>query len=224
MPTAVPGPSTHQPIAHGGLSKTPVPPADQQLFSPQPIGRLEALMSKENRTLTLIKVGREEASTRFDALASQDEASYDDDVSDAEEDDIEVIPDEVDDTQVESLKPVGAISATDKEVRKATNKSGGGQTSKSVDKNPTQHSNKALGHDTSGTCKDKYLKDHISVYCVQQAGRPLTSCFNMVPAMQKMSNIFFHGDVTLTDGSTLQGGEWPGVPWYPDMPETRAAL
>ena len=39
-----------------------------------------------------------------------------------------------------------------------------------------------------------------------------------------MSNIFFHTDVTLTDGSTLQGGEWPGVPWYPDMPETGAAL
>ena len=30
-------------------------------------------------------------------------------------------------------------------------------------------------------------------------------------------------DVTLGDGSILQGGEWPGVPWYPDMPETGAA-
>ena len=39
-----------------------------------------------------------------------------------------------------------------------------------------------------------------------------------------MLNIFFHTDVTLTDGLTLQGGEWPGVPWYPDMPETRAVL
>ena len=46
----------------------------------------------------------------------------------------------------------------------------------------------------------------------------------MLPERQKMSNIFFHTDVTLTDGSTLQGGEWPGVPWYPDTPETGAAL
>ena len=66
-------------------------------------------MSKENRTLTLIKVGTKEASTHFDAHASQDEASCDADVSDAE-DDIKVIPDEVDDTQVENSKPVGAIS------------------------------------------------------------------------------------------------------------------
>ena len=77
--------------------------------------------------------------------ASQDEASYDGDVSDAEEDDIKVVPDEVDDTQVESSKPVGAISTADKEVRNVTNKSSGDQTSKSADKNPThQHSNKAL--------------------------------------------------------------------------------
>ena len=39
-----------------------------------------------------------------------------------------------------------------------------------------------------------------------------------------MSNIFFHMDVTLVDGSALQGGEWPSVPWYPDSPETGAAL
>ena len=121
MSTAVPGPSTHQPTAHGGLCKTPAPPADQQQFSPQPLGRLEALMSKENRTLTLFKVGMEEALTHFDAPASQDEASYDGNMSDAEEDDIEVIPDKVDDTQVESSKPVGAISTADKEVQKATN-------------------------------------------------------------------------------------------------------
>ena len=73
-------------------------------------------MSKDNRTLTLIKVGTEEASTCFNAHACQDEASYNGDVSDAEEDDIEVVPEEVDDTQVESSKPVGAISAADKEV------------------------------------------------------------------------------------------------------------
>ena len=39
-----------------------------------------------------------------------------------------------------------------------------------------------------------------------------------------MSNIFFHVDVTLADGSILQDGKWPGVPWYLDMPETGAAL
>ena len=50
------------------------------------------------------------------------------DISDAEEDDIEVIPDGVDDTQVESSELVGAISAADKEVCKATNKSSGLQT------------------------------------------------------------------------------------------------
>ena len=37
-----------------------------------------------------------------------------------------------------------------------------------------------------------------------------------------MSDIFFHTNVTLVDGSTLQGSEWPSVPWYPDTPETGA--
>ena len=85
MPTAVPNPS--------GSSKTPAPPADQQLFSPQPTGRLEALMSKYYRTLAFMKVGIEEALTCFNAHASQDEASYDGDMSEAGEDDIKVVPD-----------------------------------------------------------------------------------------------------------------------------------
>ena len=189
-------------------------------------------MSKEKRTL--MKVGTEEASTHFDTHASKDEASYDGDVSDAE-DDIRVVPDEIDDTQVKSSKPVGATSATGKEVWKAANKSGGGQASKSAEKNQTgQPSNKA----SSGTrdrpvsydrsilakgCRDKYPK--ISVHCVQQAARfLLMSCFDMLHEKQKMSDIFFHMDITLADGSTLQGGEWPSVSWYPDTPETRAAL
>ena len=46
----------------------------------------------------------------------------------------------------------------------------------------------------------------------------------MLKEKQKMSNIFFHIDVTLVDGSTLQGGEWPGMSWYPDTPEALAAL
>ena len=39
-----------------------------------------------------------------------------------------------------------------------------------------------------------------------------------------MANIFFHMDTTLVDGLTLQGGEGPSMPWYPDTPETGAAL
>ena len=48
--------------------------------------------------------------------------------------------------------------------------------------------------------------------------------FGMLKEEQKMSGIFFHTDITIVDGSTLQGGEWPSVPWYPDTPETGAAL
>ena len=71
---------------------------DKHEFPPQSIDRLKALMSKENRTQTLIKVGTEEASTHFNAHTSQDEASYDGDISDADEEGIEVVLDVVDDT------------------------------------------------------------------------------------------------------------------------------
>ena len=98
---------------------------DKQEFSLQSIDRLKALMLKENRTQTLIKVGTEEASTHFDAHTSQDEASYDGDVSDADEEDIEVVPDEVDDTQIKGSKPAEADTVTDKEVPKTTNKEDG---------------------------------------------------------------------------------------------------
>ena len=129
----------------------------------QPNGRLEALMSKENGTLTLMQVGMEEAWTCFDVHASQDEASYDGNVSDAEEDNIEVVPDEVDDTQVESSKPVGAVSTADEEDQKTTNNSSGSQTLKSADKNPTnQPSNKALSGTRDGpvyTIKASSLRD-----------------------------------------------------------------
>ena len=60
-------------------------------------------MSKEKKALTLIKVGTEEALTCFDAPVSQDEASYDGDVSN-----------EVNDKQAESSKPVGVDSKTGK--------------------------------------------------------------------------------------------------------------
>ena len=49
---------------------------DKQEFSPKSIDRLKALMSKENKTQTLIKVETEEVSTHFNAHTSQDEASY----------------------------------------------------------------------------------------------------------------------------------------------------
>ena len=77
----------------------------------------------------------------------------------------------------------------------------------------------------TGGQKDEYPKDHISIHCFQRAGRLLLmNCFGMLKEEQKMSDIFFHTDVTLVDGSTLQVGEWPSVPWYPDTPETGAAL
>ena len=98
---------------------------DKQEFSPQSIDRLKSLMLKENRTQTLIKVGTEEASTHFNAHTSQDEASYNGDVSDADEEDIKVVPDEVDDTQIEGSKPAEAYTVTDKEVPRATNKEDG---------------------------------------------------------------------------------------------------
>ena len=121
---------------------------DKQQFSPKSIDRLKSLMSKKKRTQTLIKVGAEEASTHFDAHVSQDEASYDGDVCDADEEDIKVVPDEVDDTQMEGLKPVEADAIADKEVPEASNKEDGSQTSKSMDKKLAQkHSNRA----SSGT-------------------------------------------------------------------------
>ena len=44
------------------------------------------------------------------------------------------------------------------------------------------------------------------------------SAFGLLREDQKMSDIFFHMNVTLIDGTILQGGEWPSVSWYPDTP------
>ena len=244
VPTTAPGHSNHQQTVHdesflsvapphtdSGVAPatssasalriipTALPATDKQEFSPQSIGRLKALMPKENRTQALIKVGAEEASTHFDAHTSQDETSYDGDVSDADEEDFEVVPDEVDDTQIEGSKPVEADTVRDKEVPKATNKEDGGQTLKSMDKKPVQkHSNRASSGTQDGPvcydrdiltdgCKDKYPKDHISIHCVQRAGRVLLmNCFGMLKEEQKMSNIFFHMDITLVDPDTPESG------------------
>ena len=64
-----------------------------------------------------------------------------------------MVPDEADDTQVESSKPEGAVSTADEEVKKTTDKSGGDHISKSADKNPTCHpSNKRLLWDKRQLC------------------------------------------------------------------------
>ena len=168
VPTTAPGHSNHQQTVSGESFLIVAPPhtdsgaapatssasawriipttllaTDKQEFSPQSIGRLKALMSKENRTQTLIKVGAEEASTHFDAHISQDEASYDGDISDADEEDIKVVPDEVDDIQIEGSKPVEAHTVADKEVPEATNEENCGQTLKSMTRN--QLKNTATG-------------------------------------------------------------------------------
>ena len=111
---------------------------DKQEFSPESINRLKALMSKENRTQTLIKVGVEETTTLFNAHTSQGEASYDGDISKVDEEDVEVIPDEVDDAQTEGSKLAGADTLPDNEGQEVTSKEDDGKTSKSIDKKPVQ--------------------------------------------------------------------------------------
>ena len=100
----------------------------KQGFSPNSIDRL--------KSQTLLKVGTEEATTYFNAHASQDVASYDGYISEVYKEDVEVIPDEVDDAQMEGLKPVGANTVTNNEGQEVTNKEDNGQTSKPADKKP----------------------------------------------------------------------------------------
>ena len=120
---------------------------NKQGFSAKSIDRLKSLMSKENRTQTLIKVGTKEATTHFNAHTSQDEASYDGNISKVDEEDVEVIPDKVDDAQMEGLKPVGADTLADNEGQEVMNKEGSGQTLKPTDKKQVQkHSNRAFSY------------------------------------------------------------------------------
>ena len=202
---------------------------DKQEFSPESINRLKALISKENRTQTLIKVGMEEATTCFNAHTSQDEASYDCDISKADEEDVEVVPDEVYDAQTEGLNLAGPDTLPNNEGQEATNKEDDGKILKPTDKKPVQkHSNRASSGSRDGlVCynkdvvargqKDKYPKNHISVHCIQWAGRVLLMhSFDMLKDSQKMSDIYFQTDVT--------DGEWPSIPWCPDTPETGAAI
>ena len=67
---------------------------DKQEFSPESINRLKTLMSKENRTQNLIKVGMEDTTTHFNAHTSQDKASYNSDISKADEENVRLVPDE----------------------------------------------------------------------------------------------------------------------------------
>ena len=93
-------------------------------------------MSKENRTHTLITTGTEEAATHFNATTSQDAESYDSDVSEVDEEDAEVVPDEEDDTQIETSKSAGDDMLPDNEGQEGANKEDGDQTAKPVDRKP----------------------------------------------------------------------------------------
>ena len=83
-------------------------------------------------------VGTEEAATHFDAQTSQDEDSYDGDVSGVDEEDAEVVPDEEDDTQIETSKPAEDNVLQDKEGQEETNEEDRDQTAKPGDKKPAQ--------------------------------------------------------------------------------------
>ena len=111
-------------------------------------------MSEENRTQTLIT---EEATTCFDAHTSQDEASYDGNISEVDKEDVEVVPDEVDDAQIEGSKPAGADTLADYEGQEVTNKEDYGRTLKPKDKKLVQKcSNRASSGSRDGpVCYNK---------------------------------------------------------------------
>ena len=98
--------------------------------------RVKALMSKENRTHTLITVGVEEAATCCDAPTSQDKESYDGDISGVNEEDAEVVPDKEDDTQIKTSRSAGDNMLQDNEGQEETNKEDGDQAAKPDDKKP----------------------------------------------------------------------------------------
>ena len=147
-----------------------------------------------------------------------------------------MIPDKADDVPIKTLKSAGDDTLPDNEGQDGTNKEGGYQTAKSGDKKPVQkHDMQSSSGSRDGPVsynkdvlatgqKTKYPRDHISFHYIQRASRVLLmSSFSMLKEGQKMSDIFFHTDITLVNGSILQGGEGPSVPWYPDAPVTGAA-
>ena len=84
----------------------------------------------------MITIGTEEAATHFNATMSQDEESYDGDVSEVDEEDAEVIPDEADDVPIETSKSARNDTLPDNEGQDGTNKEDGNQTAKSGDQKP----------------------------------------------------------------------------------------
>ena len=65
-----------------------------------------------------------------------DEASYDGDIFKIDEEDVEVVPDEVDDAQTGGLKLDGADILPNNEGQEATNKEDDGKTLKPTGKKP----------------------------------------------------------------------------------------
>ena len=78
------------------------------------------------------------AATCFDMPRSQDEESYDGDVSKVDEEDAKVVPDEVDEAPAKISKPAGDDKLPDNEGQDETSKEDGDQTVKSDDKKPVQ--------------------------------------------------------------------------------------
>ena len=109
---------------------------DTKTFSPKSINRVKALMSKESRAHTLITVGVEVAATHFNAPTSQDEESYDGDISGVDEEDSEVVSDEEDNTQIKTSRSAEDNMLQDNEGQEETNKEDGNQTAKPGDKKP----------------------------------------------------------------------------------------
>ena len=99
----------------------------------------------------------EETTTHFNTHTSQDEASYDGDISEADGEHVKVIPDEVDDAQTEGSKLAGADTLPDNEGQEATNKEDDGKTLKHTDKKPVwKCSNRASSGSQNGpVCYDK---------------------------------------------------------------------
>ena len=81
-------------------------------------------------------MGGGEAATHFDAPTSQDEESYDGDVSRVDGEDAVVVPDEEDDTQIKTSRSAGDNTLQDNEGQEETNKEDGNQTAKPDDKKP----------------------------------------------------------------------------------------
>ena len=109
---------------------------DTKTFSPKSMDRVKALMSKENGAHILITVGAEEAATHFNAPTSQDEESYDGDIYRVDEEDAEVVPDEEDNTQIETSRSAEDNMLQDNEGKEEINKEDGDQTAKPGDKKP----------------------------------------------------------------------------------------